>query len=131
MGIPLRGRDFTLADRDGGEQVGVAEQGGGVPVAVVGGDEPAELGPCAGAVAAVGEGGDGPGRQLRVGEQAGGPAGHDLVHPGTPGVRVRVVADPSVRYFGATLDDRSLTPGAQPRIGATAFADWLREHPRG
>ena len=42
-----------------------------------------------------------------------------------------VVADPSVRYFGATLDDRSLTPGAQPRIGATAFADWLREHPRG
>lgn len=38
----------------------------------------------------------------------------------------KVVADPAERYFGAKLDDRSLTPGAEPRIGATRFADWVR-----
>jgi len=36
-----------------------------------------------------------------------------------------VVADIHARYFGAELDDRSLTPGEQPRFGRTAFDDWL------
>jgi uncharacterized protein YbjT (DUF2867 family) len=36
-----------------------------------------------------------------------------------------VTADPRARYFGAALDDQSLTPGANPRIGSTRFADWL------
>lgn len=43
----------------------------------------------------------------------------------------QVVADVRARYFGAELDDRSLTPGDHPRIGATRFADWLsRSQPR-
>jgi uncharacterized protein YbjT (DUF2867 family) len=38
-----------------------------------------------------------------------------------------VVADPDVRYFGAALNDDSLTPGANPRIGSTSFVQWLSE----
>ncbi len=37
----------------------------------------------------------------------------------------QVVADVHARYFGAELDDRSLTPGDRPRVGGTHFADWL------
>jgi uncharacterized protein YbjT (DUF2867 family) len=37
----------------------------------------------------------------------------------------RVAADPHARYFGATLDDHSLTPGANARIAPTRFEDWL------
>jgi len=37
----------------------------------------------------------------------------------------KVVADIHARYFGAELDDRSLTPGSNPRIGAIRFEDWL------
>ena len=37
----------------------------------------------------------------------------------------RVVADVHARYFGTELDDLSLTPGANPRIGQIRFADWL------
>jgi uncharacterized protein YbjT (DUF2867 family) len=37
----------------------------------------------------------------------------------------QVVADVHARYFGAELDDRSLTPGDSPRVGGTRFADWL------
>jgi uncharacterized protein YbjT (DUF2867 family) len=36
-----------------------------------------------------------------------------------------VTADPYARYFGAEVNDLSLTPGANPRIGPTRFADWL------
>jgi len=36
-----------------------------------------------------------------------------------------VVADAKAPYFGVRLDDRSLTPGGNPRIGTTAFAAWL------
>lgn len=36
-----------------------------------------------------------------------------------------VVVDPAALYFGTKLDDRSLTPGASPRLGATRFDDWL------
>jgi uncharacterized protein YbjT (DUF2867 family) len=37
----------------------------------------------------------------------------------------QVVADVHARYFGTELDDRSLTPGNNPRIGQTRFEDWL------
>jgi uncharacterized protein YbjT (DUF2867 family) len=37
----------------------------------------------------------------------------------------KVVADIHARYFGAELDDRSLTPGNDPRLGAIRFEDWL------
>ena len=36
-----------------------------------------------------------------------------------------VTTDPSVGYYGVKVNDRSLTPGAHPRLGATRFNDWL------
>lgn len=36
-----------------------------------------------------------------------------------------VVTDPNALYFGIAVDDRSLTPGDNPRLGPTRFADWL------
>ena len=36
-----------------------------------------------------------------------------------------VIGDPDARYFGTELDDRSLTPGAGARLGATDFDAWL------
>lgn len=36
-----------------------------------------------------------------------------------------VVTDAKARYFGTELNDQSLTPGANPIIGSTRFADWL------
>jgi uncharacterized protein YbjT (DUF2867 family) len=37
----------------------------------------------------------------------------------------QVVADVHARYFGAELNDQSLTPGDHPRIAPTRFEDWL------
>jgi len=37
----------------------------------------------------------------------------------------QVTADVHARYFGAELNDRSLTPGDNPRIGAIRFEEWL------
>ncbi|PDT45187.1 SDR family oxidoreductase [Sinorhizobium fredii] len=37
----------------------------------------------------------------------------------------KIVPDVHARYFGAVLDDQSLTPGKSPRIGAIRFEDWL------
>jgi uncharacterized protein YbjT (DUF2867 family) len=37
----------------------------------------------------------------------------------------KVVPDVRARYFGAVLDDQSLTPGESPRLGAIRFEDWL------
>lgn len=37
----------------------------------------------------------------------------------------QVVADVKARYFGSELNDRSLTPGDNPRIGPTRFEEWL------
>ncbi|WP_340119424.1 SDR family oxidoreductase [Pelagibius sp. 7325] len=37
----------------------------------------------------------------------------------------KVIADVHARYFGAALNDRSLTPGDSPRLGSIRFADWL------
>jgi uncharacterized protein YbjT (DUF2867 family) len=43
----------------------------------------------------------------------------------------QVVADIHARYFGTELNDQSLTPGDNPRIGPTRFEDWLsRSIPR-
>jgi uncharacterized protein YbjT (DUF2867 family) len=39
----------------------------------------------------------------------------------------RVMADPHARYFGATLDDHSLTPGDDASIAPTRFEDWLSQ----
>lgn len=36
-----------------------------------------------------------------------------------------VIADPKASYFGIAVNDQSLTPGANPRLGMTRFADWL------
>jgi len=37
----------------------------------------------------------------------------------------QVVTDVHARYYGLELNDRSLTPGDNPRIGPTRFKDWL------
>jgi uncharacterized protein YbjT (DUF2867 family) len=37
----------------------------------------------------------------------------------------QVVTDVHARYYGAELNDQSLTPGDRPRVGGTRFADWL------
>ena len=39
----------------------------------------------------------------------------------------KVVADVNARYFGAVLNDQSLTPGANPRMGSKSFEQWLSE----
>lgn len=36
-----------------------------------------------------------------------------------------VITDPQALYFGIAVDDRSLTPGDNPRLGSTRFEDWL------
>jgi len=36
-----------------------------------------------------------------------------------------VVTNPQALYFGLTVNDQSLTPGDNPRLGSTRFADWL------
>lgn len=41
-----------------------------------------------------------------------------------------VVADAHAPYFGLELDDQSLVPGDNPRIGATRFDDWLGQSTR-
>jgi uncharacterized protein YbjT (DUF2867 family) len=38
--------------------------------------------------------------------------------------RRQVIADIHARYFGSVLNDQSLTPGRNPRIGPTRFEDW-------
>ena len=42
----------------------------------------------------------------------------------------KVVADIHARYFGAELDDRSLTPGDDPRLGSVRFEKWLARFAR-
>ena len=38
----------------------------------------------------------------------------------------RVIRDEDARYFGVAIDDRSLPPGGNPRLGAIHFPDWMR-----
>jgi len=37
-----------------------------------------------------------------------------------------IVADADAGYFGAAVNDQSLTPGPNPWLGKTHFSDWLR-----
>src|SRR5947207_34719 len=37
----------------------------------------------------------------------------------------KVTTDAQALYFGTKLNDQSLTPGANPRIGPTRFDGWL------
>ena len=39
--------------------------------------------------------------------------------------RRQVVADVHARYFGTELNDKSLTPGDNPHIGAISFESWI------
>lgn len=39
----------------------------------------------------------------------------------------KVIGDPHALYFGTELDDGSLVPGANPRIGAKHFEDWFSQ----
>jgi uncharacterized protein YbjT (DUF2867 family) len=41
-----------------------------------------------------------------------------------------VVTDAHARYFGIAVNDQSLTPGNNARIGPTSFEDWLSSIPR-
>jgi len=41
----------------------------------------------------------------------------------------RVITDPAAPYFGLQVDDRSLMPGADARLGATDFEWWLANVP--
>jgi uncharacterized protein YbjT (DUF2867 family) len=36
-----------------------------------------------------------------------------------------VITDPKALYYGIAVNDQSLTPGDNPRLGPTHFADWL------
>jgi uncharacterized protein YbjT (DUF2867 family) len=36
-----------------------------------------------------------------------------------------VVTDASATYYGINVNDQSLTPGENPRLGTTRFSDWL------
>jgi uncharacterized protein YbjT (DUF2867 family) len=36
-----------------------------------------------------------------------------------------VVTDSKALYYGIAVNDQSLTPGDNPRLGPTRFADWL------
>lgn len=40
-----------------------------------------------------------------------------------------VIADPQATYFGAPIDDQSLTPAADARLGALDFQSWLANTP--
>jgi hypothetical protein len=37
----------------------------------------------------------------------------------------QVTTDPSAGYFGTPVNDQSLTPGPNPRLGRTRFGEWL------
>jgi uncharacterized protein YbjT (DUF2867 family) len=39
----------------------------------------------------------------------------------------KVIADPQALYYGLNVDDQSLVPGLNPRLGSTHFAEWLRQ----
>jgi uncharacterized protein YbjT (DUF2867 family) len=39
----------------------------------------------------------------------------------------QIIADAHARYFGAELNDQSLTPGPKARLGSLKFGDWLRQ----
>jgi len=36
-----------------------------------------------------------------------------------------VITDPKALYFGTAINDQSLAPGENPRLGPTRFSEWL------
>ena len=36
----------------------------------------------------------------------------------------KVITDPTAGYFGTPVNDESLTPGPNARLGATRFGEW-------
>ena len=36
-----------------------------------------------------------------------------------------VITDPQALYYGIAVNDQSLTPSDNPRLGSTRFEDWL------
>jgi uncharacterized protein YbjT (DUF2867 family) len=38
----------------------------------------------------------------------------------------KVITDVHARYFGIEVNDQTLTPGDNPRLGSTRFEDWLK-----
>jgi hypothetical protein len=40
-----------------------------------------------------------------------------------------VLADPRSRYFGAGLDERTLVPAGDAKLGETTFEHWLAQSP--
>ena len=38
----------------------------------------------------------------------------------------KVITDVHALYYGIEVNDRSLVPGADPRLGPPRFEDWLR-----
>ncbi len=38
-----------------------------------------------------------------------------------------VITDPQALYYGIAVNDQSLTPGDNPRLGTIRFEDWLRQ----
>jgi uncharacterized protein YbjT (DUF2867 family) len=55
----------------------------------------------------------------------------DLVRQFLKATRDRrtVVTDPKALYYSIRVNDQSLTPGDQPRLGPTGFDDWLSRQP--
>src|SRR5215472_13013873 len=45
----------------------------------------------------------------------------------TTGDARTVITDPKALYYGIAVNDQSLTPGDNPRLGPTRFADWLSQ----
>ena len=43
----------------------------------------------------------------------------------------KVTADPNALYYGLKVNDQSLTPGPNPRLGPTRFQDWLSQQKPG
>jgi uncharacterized protein YbjT (DUF2867 family) len=41
-----------------------------------------------------------------------------------------VISDPQALYYGIAVNDQSLTPGGNPRLGSTRFEDWLSHNAR-
>jgi len=41
-----------------------------------------------------------------------------------------VLGDPEARYFGGLVEERSLVPLGEARLGPTRFEDWLKQSPR-
>ncbi|HEY4283183.1 MAG TPA: SDR family oxidoreductase [Chthoniobacterales bacterium] len=39
-----------------------------------------------------------------------------------------VITDPKALYYGLTVNDKSLMPGDNPRLGPTRFSDWLNRN---